>query len=76
LLIEAAQSAVRGDPELRGFYQRLVYRRGHPKALAAAARKLLLRAYILLRDEIDYDEFRRRGVTARPARFTHRLLDA
>ena len=76
LLIEAAQSAVRGDPELGSFYRRLVYRRGHPKALAAAARKLLLRAYILLRDEIDYDEFRRRGVTARPARFTHGLLDA
>ena len=43
-------------------------RRGRPKAKVAAARKLLIRAYIMLRDEIDYAEFRRRAVAARLAR--------
>jgi hypothetical protein len=28
----------------------------------AVARKLLIRLFIMLRDGIDYDEFRRRGV--------------
>ena len=68
LLVEAAHTAVRKDEELKRFYQRLVERRGKPKAKVAAARKLLIRAYIMLRDEIDYAEFRRRAVAARLAR--------
>jgi hypothetical protein len=39
----------------------LVHRRGRPKAKVAVARKLLVRLFIMLRDQIDYDEFRRRG---------------
>lgn len=68
LLVEAAQITVRKDEELKRFYLRLLHRRGAPKAQVAVARKLLIRGYILLRDGIDYAEFLRRGVEARPAR--------
>jgi len=71
LMVEAANVAVRRDEELKRFYQRLADRRGRPKAKVAAARKLLIRAYIMLRDEIDYAEFRRRAVAARLARLGH-----
>ena len=72
LLVEAAHTAVKKDEELKRFYQRLVERRGRPKAKTAAARKLLIRSYIMLRDEIDYAEFRRRAVAARLARQSSR----
>src|SRR5437870_5871183 len=68
LLVEAAHTAVRNDDELKRFYHRLAERRGRPKAKIAAARKLLIRGYIMLRDEIDYAEFRHRAVAARLAR--------
>jgi len=68
LLVEAAQTAVRKDEDLKRFYKRLAERRGRPKAKVAAARKLLIRAFIMLRDEIDYAEFRHRAVAARLAR--------
>lgn len=68
LLVEAAQTAVRRDEELKKFYLRLSHRRGAQKAKVAAARKLLIRSYILLRDKIDYAEFLSRGVEARTAR--------
>ena len=68
LLVEAAQTASRSDPELKRFYLRLLHRHGKPKAKVAVARKLLIRSYILLRDGIDYAEFQRRAVAARLAR--------
>jgi transposase len=68
LLVEAAHTALRKDVELRRFYQRLAQRHGRPKAKVAVSRKLLIRTYILLRDEIDYAEFQRRAVAARSAR--------
>ena len=68
LLVEAVHTAVRYDEDLKRFYQRLAARRGRPKAKVATARKLLIRAYIMMRDEIDYAEFRRRAVAARLAR--------
>ena len=68
LLVEAVHTAVRYDEDLNCFYQRLAARRGRPKAKVAAARKLLIRAYIMMRDEIDYAEFRRRAVAVRLAR--------
>jgi transposase len=68
LLVEAAQITVRRDEGLKRFYLRLLRRRGAQKAKVAVARKLLIRCYILLRDGIDYAEFLRRGVEARPAR--------
>src|SRR5262249_6824068 len=72
LVVEAAQTAVRKDEDLKRFYRRVADRRGRPKAKVAAARKLLIRAYIMLRDEIDYAEFRHRAVAARLARRGHR----
>ena len=68
LLVEAAHTAVRKDAGLKRFYQRLTERHGRPKAKVAVSRKLLIRTYIMLRDEIDYAEFQRRAVAARPAR--------
>jgi transposase len=72
LLVEAAHTAVKKDDDLKRFYQRLATRRGRPKAKTAAARKLLIRSFIMLRDEIDYAEFRRRAVAARLARQSSR----
>ena len=72
LLVEAVQTAVRYDEDLKRFYKRLAERRGRPKAKVAAARKLLIRAYIMMRDEIDYAEFRRRAVAVRLARHSQR----
>ena len=72
LLVEAAHTAIRYDEDLKRFYKRVAERRGRPKAKVAAARKLLIRAYIMLRDEIDYAEFRRRAVAARLARTSQR----
>src|SRR5215216_3853213 len=71
LLNEAGQTAARCDPELQRFYQRLLHRRDKPKAKVAVARKLLVRSFIMLRDQIDYAEFSRRGVAVRVARETH-----
>jgi transposase len=68
LLIEATQTAVKADPELKRFYRRLAQRRGKPKAKVAAARKLLIRSFIMLRDELNYAEFQQRAVAARLAR--------
>jgi transposase len=68
LLVEAAQHAARADSELKNTYQYLSARRGRPKAKVAVARKLLVRAYILLRDEIDYATYLRRTVAVRSAR--------
>jgi transposase len=68
LIVEAAHTAVKKDDDLKRFYHRLEARRGRPKAKVAAARKLLVRSYIMLRDEIDYAEFQRRAVAARLAR--------
>ena len=67
LLVEAAHTACKGDPELKRFYLRLLHRHGKPKAKVAVARKLLIRSYILSRDRIDYAEFNRRAVAARLA---------
>lgn len=72
LLVEAVHTAVRYDEDLKRFYKRVAERRGRPKAKVAAARKLLIRAYIMMRDEIDYAEFRRRAVAVRLARHGQR----
>ncbi len=62
LWVEAAMHAVRGDPELKRFYRRKLVQKGVGKARLAAARKLGIRLWIMLRDEIDYKEFCRRGL--------------
>ena len=68
LLVEAGQIAIRRDEELARVYRRVLLRRGHAKAKVAVGRRLLVRAFIMLRDEIDYAEFQRRGVAARSSR--------
>jgi len=49
LLVEAGQSAVQYDPELRRKYQRLKFRRGAKVAKVAIARHLAVRMYWTLR---------------------------
>lgn len=58
---EAAMHAVRQDPNLKRFYRHKLLQKGLGKARVAAARKLGIRLYIMLRDQIDYEEFCRRG---------------
>jgi transposase len=58
---EAAMHAVRRDPELQRFYRRKLQQKGLGKARIAAARKLGIRLWIMLRDQIDYHEFCRRS---------------
>ena len=58
---EAGAHAVRLDPELQRFYRRKLVQKGLGKARVAAARKLGIRLWIMLRDQIDYEEFCRRG---------------
>jgi transposase len=61
LWYEAGAHAVRRDPELKRFYLRKLIQKGLGKARVAVARKLGIRLWIMLRDEIDYQEFCRRG---------------
>ena len=68
LLVEAAQTAIRTDSDLKQFYLRVAHHRRWQRAKVAVARKLVIRSYILMRDEIDYEEFLRRGVEARLSR--------
>jgi transposase len=58
---EAAMHAVRRDPELQRFYRRKLVQKGLGKSRIAAARKLGIRLWIMMRDQIDYMEFCRRG---------------
>lgn len=59
LLGQAAQTC--RDKRIRQFYSEVSRRRGRPKAKVAAARKLLINCYVMLRDGISYEEFTRRG---------------
>ena len=61
LLGQAMHVASRYDGELKAFYQRLANRRSKSIAKVATTRKLLIRLFIMLRDGIDYNEFKRRG---------------
>jgi transposase len=61
LWCQAAMHAARQDPELKRFYRRKLLQKGLGKARVAAARKLGIRLWIMLRDKIDYNEFCRRG---------------
>ena len=61
LWMEATMHAVQKDPELKRFYRRKLIQKGMGKARVAAARKLGIRLWIMMRDQIDYEEFCRRG---------------
>ena len=67
LWCEAAGHAVRVDEELKRFYRRKLVQKGLGKAKVAVARKLGIRLYIMLRDQMDYQEFCRRGQWRRKA---------
>ena len=64
LWTEATMHAVGKDPELKRFYRRKLIQKGMGKARIAAARKLGIRLWIMMRDQIDYEEFCRRGKVA------------
>ena len=68
LWCEAAIHAVRRDPALGRFYRRKLQQKGLGKARVAVARKLGIRLWILLRDQIDYAEFCRRAPVRAAAR--------
>ena len=61
LWCEAGAHAVRRDPELQRFYRRKLVQKGLGKARMAVARKLGIRLWIMLRNQINYNEFCRRG---------------
>ena len=61
LWVEATLHAVCKDAALRRFYRRKLIQKGLGKARVAAARKLGIRLWIMLREQIDYQEFCRRG---------------
>jgi transposase len=61
LWCEAGMHAVRRDPELKRFYRSKLHQKGLGKVRVAVARKLGIRLWIMLRDQIDYQEFCRRG---------------
>jgi transposase len=54
VLVEAAQSAVRYEPELRREYRRLAQKKNRAIAKVAMARKLAVRLYWMLRGNMDY----------------------
>ena len=54
LLVQAAQTAARFDPELRRTYQRLKFRHASGVAKIAIARRLAVRMYWMLRQRLDY----------------------
>jgi transposase len=58
---EAGAHAVRRDAELKRFYHRKLIQKGLGKARVAVARRLGIRMWIMLRDQIEYNEFCRRG---------------
>jgi transposase len=58
---EAGAHAARRDPDLQRFYRRKLVQKGLGKARVAVARKLGIRLWIMLRDQITYDEFCRRS---------------
>jgi transposase len=54
LLVEAGQTAVRYDPQLKRFYRRLAARKNRSVAKVAVARKLATRLYLMLREDWTY----------------------
>ena len=66
LLVEAAQSAVRHEPQLRREYQRLSQRRCRALAKVAIARKLAVRLYWMLRGEVNYAQLLQGSYAGQP----------
>jgi transposase len=76
-LIEAAQAAARSkDTYLRAQYEQIKRRHGHNKAIVAVAHSILIAAYYILRDDVDYQDLGGDYYTRRsdPERITRRLV--
>ena len=69
----AANIAARSDAKLKSFYKRLAKKKPKAVAKTAAARKLLVKLSIMLRDNISADEFDQRGRTVGNARVSQGL---
>lgn len=69
---QAAMIATRYDPRLKAFYKRLLKKKPKGVAKTAAARKLLVKLAIMLRDNITAEEFDLRGRTVGNARVATR----
>ena len=67
LLVEAGQSAVKGDTDLRRRYRRLTVRAGRSRAKVAVARKLAVRLYWMLRNDCNYAQLCRSFVQVSPS---------
>jgi len=65
---QAVMTATRFDPKLKTFYKRLAKKKPKAVAKTAAARKLLVKLAIMLRDNITAQEFDQRGRTVGNAR--------
>lgn len=61
LLVEAGQSAAKGDPELKRGYVRLAMKQGRAKAKVAVARRLATRLYWMLRTGKTYAQLTASG---------------
>jgi transposase len=61
LLVEAGQSAVKGDPALRRVYLRLAMKQSRGKAKVAVARRLATRLYWMLRTGKSYAQLTAEG---------------
>jgi len=72
LLVEAATTAVRYEPEMRRAYQRLAQRKGRGLAKVAMARKLAVRLYWMLRLEVDYAQLLQGSHAGQPESFCGR----
>lgn len=59
LLVEAGQTAVRGDAQLRRAYARLAAKKGRAVAKVMVARRLAVRLYWMLRNDWTYAELAR-----------------
>ena len=67
LLVEAGQSAARGDQALGRFYRRLAVRKHRALAKVAVARKLAVRLYLMLREDWTYAQLCKAVVQASPS---------
>ena len=71
LLVEAAQAAVRRDPDWRRCYTRLAMRRERRIAKVAMARKLAVGLYWMMRKEWNYEQSKKFGSYAGESKYGH-----
>lgn len=67
LLVEAGQTAVRYDPQLKRFYKRLATRKNRSVAKVAVARKLATRLYLMLRQDWTYAQLNQAVMQVSPS---------